>query len=110
VVGIPLAIGFGLNVPHAAMGRQVNFTSGFCGPLVTTAAMPAVALASSAEGGGYSVLNVTTIAGGTYLGSPPQAVRREIVAMAMAVTIVAGRRFDRGSIIRGFDASSESEV
>jgi hypothetical protein len=30
--------------------------------------------------------------------------------MAMAVTIVAGRRFDRGSIIRGFDASSESEV
>ena|ERR1700690_4063032 len=102
-------MGFGLNVPHASVGRQVKVTSGFCGPLVTTAAMPTVALASSIDGGGYAVLNVTTIAGGTYFGSPPQATSAAIMGMAIApwainLTVVWRK------VMESFDASCETEV
>jgi hypothetical protein len=120
VVGTALAMGFGLNVPHCPAGRQLNCTSALSGPFVTIAAIPAVSLVSSAVGGRNSVLNVTTIAGAWYLGSP-QAVRRVIMAVVImvvtiivvtvvVVTIMASRKLDRGKIIRWFDASSESEV
>src|SRR5271167_1644771 len=48
--------------------------------------MGAVALRPSAEGGGNSLLNVTTIAGGWYFGSP-QATRQ--ATRKMINTIVA---------------------
>src|SRR5271155_5854172 len=69
-VGTLLATGFGLNVPHPPTGVQLKFTLAFIGPLVTSAAIPAVASVASAVGGGNSPLNVTIIAGGWYLGSP----------------------------------------
>ncbi len=82
-------MGFGLKVPHCPAGRQLNLAKpSFGGPLVTIAAMGAVALRSSAEGGGNSVLNVTTIAGGWYFGSPQatrQATRKMIIAIAIAM-------------------------
>jgi hypothetical protein len=59
-VGLPLlAMGFGVKVPHCPAGRHVKFAPAFFVSLVTTVAMPAVPLASSAVGGGYSLLNAT---------------------------------------------------
>ena len=109
MVGTLLAMGFGLNVPHASAGIQVKFTSGFCGPLVTTAAMPAVALVSSIEGGAYWVLNVTTIAGGTYAGSPPHASSAAIIGMTIA-PLAINLTVDWRKVMESFDASGETEV
>jgi hypothetical protein len=77
----------GVNVPHWLAGRQVKFTPAIWGSLATTAAIPAVALVSSAVGGGKEVLNVTVIAGAWYLGSP-QATSTAIMP------VVINRRVD----------------
>lgn len=103
MVGILLATGFGANVPQCPAGAHVKVTLGFSGPLVTIAAIPEVALVASAVGGGNSVLNVTTIAAGWYLGSP-QAVSATIMAAAIK------RRVDRPETIGRFDASGNTGV
>ena len=98
MVGTLLAMGFGANVPHCPTGTQVKFTPAFFVSLLTTAATPAVALASSAVGGGNSVLNATAIAGGWYLGSPHATSTATIATaiIAMTITVAAmNRRFDR---------------
>jgi hypothetical protein len=89
VVGVLLAMGFGVKVPHSPAGTQVKFTVALSGPLVTMAAMPVVAPVASVAGGGNEELNVTTIAGGWYLGSP-QAIRRPMAAIA-AIVLTIGR-------------------
>jgi hypothetical protein len=89
VVGVLLATGFGVKVPHSPAGTQVKLTVALSGPLVTTAAMPAVSPVASAVGGGKDELNVTTIAGGWYLGSP-QATKRPSAAIVNIVLTIGG--------------------
>lgn len=102
-VGILLAIGVGLNVPHAPTGMQVKFTVGFIGPLVTTAAIPAVAPAASAAGGGNCVLNAIIIAGAWFLGVP-QAIGTE----NMAAAIMVNRKLDWRKLMGRFDTTYDS--
>jgi hypothetical protein len=52
VVGTLLAMGFGVKVPQAPAGTQLNFAPPFSESLVTTAVMPAVAPVFSVDGGG----------------------------------------------------------
>ena len=108
MVGTLLAMGLGVKLPHSPAGTQVKFTPAFFVSLVTTAAMPAVALAASAVGGGNSVLNVTRIAGGWYLESPQATSTAIMPATSMALAI--NRRVDRRKIIGWFDASCKRRV
>lgn len=62
-VGTLLAIGSGLNEPHCCAGAHVNCTPSFFRSLLTTAAIPTVALVASPAGGGNEVLNAIEIGG-----------------------------------------------
>lgn len=108
MVGISLAMGFGINEPHIPVGMQLNSTPAFLGSLLTTAAMPAVMLVLSAVGGGNSALNATTMAGAWYLGSP-QAEKMEIIIAAITV-IRLNRSVDWRKLIGWFDAGGNWEV
>ena len=100
-------MGFGVKVPHSPAGTQVKFTVALSGPLVTTAAMPIVAPVESVAGGGKDELNVTTIAGGWYLGSP-QAINMATAAIVAIVLTIGG--IDGVKVIQCFDARSNSKV
>jgi hypothetical protein len=90
------------------MGRHEKFTPAFAGSLVTTAAIPAVALVLSAEGGGKEVLNVIIIAGAWYL-EPPQATSMAMAPTATMVLAITGRVAWR-KVTRWFDATCKSGV
>ena len=108
MVGTLLAMGLGAKVPHCSTGTQVKFTPAFFVSLLTTAAIPAVTLAPSAVGGGYSVLNATAIAGGWYLGSP-HAI--STASMAVAITaLLIHRKVGWRRLIGWFDASRNTGV
>jgi hypothetical protein len=102
-VGTLLAMGFGLNVPHPPTGTQLKLTLAFIGPLVTIAAMPAVASVASVVGGGNSLLNDTTIAGGWYLGSP-QATSATNMAVAIRVATMGNGKKGWRQVTRWLDS------
>jgi hypothetical protein len=94
-------MGLGSNEPHCPAGRQEKLTPPLALSLVTTAAIPAVAPAFSAEGGGKEVLNAIMIAGAWYLD--PQATSTAIVPAA-TMTLAINGRINWRKVIRWFDA------
>lgn len=84
-----LAIWTGVNEPQLPAGAQVNVTPALFVSLATTAVISAKAPVSSEAGGCEK--NVTTIAGGWYLGSPQAA---SVAMPAIATTILAIGRID----------------